>query len=253
MNRSLRFLVAIGALAVAVLISAALPCNAGSVKAGLRYWYPMWDRDQRYGFEDDPETDWGMVGPALDIELADQWSLTGAFMFGQFDCEYEGGAKDTMDRYDFLMDINFRPFSEHVSPFMQSLKFVVSGQYIHWTETWETSAGETDYEYKKGIVGPGLGIAAAKSHGRFFWSLFGGYAYLFPVEDADDDTDYVHMVHGNAGVGYAVTPNLVLDLCYRVEWLDYSYKEFEIGGLKSADSANDVFHGPHLTVSYYIQ
>lgn len=239
---------ALAILMIAALGAPVLCAEQASLKVGLRYWYPIWDREEYIGFEEDPETKWGMVGPALDVELTDEWSLASAFMFGQFECVYPELADmvDKMDRYDFLLDVAYRPLADHESLFLQSFRVVGSTQFVHW-----------DYEdidrevHKNGFLGPGLGIAAAQSCGRFYWSAFAGYAYLFSIEDADELYCNAHMVHGSAGAGFAITPNLTLDLYYRVEWFDNHYKETEYEGLDVEEgSGQDLFHGPHATISY---
>ncbi|GAB4221219.1 MAG: hypothetical protein Kow00102_15100 [Spirochaetota bacterium] len=123
---------------------------AANLSVGVSTWYTSWDiaveQNQGGGII---KTDRGlMYGPVLSVNVMDNWSISGVFLYGEFkNPEYSRGTADfgNFKRYDFDGTINYG--------LTNFLKIFIGGKYVKF----DFLVSNQDASYY--MYGPGAGAS----------------------------------------------------------------------------------------------
>lgn len=238
-------------LTVLTLMTVLFP-SAGSaldMSVGAATWYSWWDMssdDNTIEYEADPTF---LYGPVFSVKFDDDFSVTGAFLYGVFDFTQRDSSTGTtvvntmdMTRLDGDLALNYR--------LMSFLKVYLGAKYTSYT--FDPYPGIT---MEHSALGAGAGVSATLPVADSLYLIANvGGVYLWGTEETEYDSSYTMTSdESDDSIDYGV--NTTVQLAYYIESASvtvslggryqYLYADYEEG-----DSLTHQFWGATLSAIY---
>jgi hypothetical protein len=210
--------------------------HALDISIGASAWYSWWDFES-IGDPSSEEPDMGstlLYGPVLAISFSPTWSLTAVFLYGEYEMDPAGDAKQDIKRYDSDTALNYS--------LNRYIKAFVGFKYMGYD--WD-NGDHISY-------GPALGLAFTLPLIDNFYLLLnvsGVYLWGTHTENGDngkEENDYIETgVNSNISIAYYIAPaSTSINLGFRYQFFKTEYDDEQWHDNKHT------FYGVTLSVVY---
>jgi hypothetical protein len=149
------------------------PASGLEMSVGASTWYAWWEPEDNEGMDLDPAL---LFGPALSVRLAEDWSISGVFLYGIFKNNAEEGGPEDLRRFDSDLSLNYN--------INRYIKIFAGTKYMGFS--WD----EGDESGTHWSAGPGIGIGSTIPLSDYLYLLANiSYTYTWGKHDQEYSGD----------------------------------------------------------------